>query len=113
MKTRSRFAMWWPVCLMLLPCGTSWAVPGADDHANLPMRGIVAVTLVLNWLAQTFEALRASGCTVLMSTHAQSVAMRLATRAVLLDRGALVQDTGPGGDARALLAESGVAGERR
>lgn len=48
MKTRSRFAMWWPVCLMLLPCGTSWAVPGADDHANLPMRGIVAVTLVID-----------------------------------------------------------------
>ncbi|MCL4523434.1 MAG: heme ABC exporter ATP-binding protein CcmA [Acidobacteria bacterium] len=67
----------------------------------------------LDWLTATLETLRASGCTVLMSTHAQSVVMPLATRAVLLERGALVQDTGPGGDASALLAETGAAGERR
>ncbi len=67
----------------------------------------------LDWLAQTLEALRDSGCTVLMSTHGKSEAMSLASRAVLLDRGALVQDTGPDGDVRGLLAEAGVTGERR
>ena len=67
----------------------------------------------LAWLAATFEGLRAAGCTVLMSTHGQSEAISLATRALLLDHGALVQDTGPGGDARALLAEAGAAGDRR
>ncbi len=67
----------------------------------------------LLWLASTLASLRDSGCTVLMSTHVQSEAMSLATRAVLLDRGALAQDTGPGGDTRALLANAGVAGERR
>ncbi len=67
----------------------------------------------LNWLGKTLAALGDSGCTVLMSTHGQSEAMSLATRAVLLDAGALVRDTGPGGDVRSLLAEAGVAGERR
>jgi ABC-2 type transport system ATP-binding protein len=67
----------------------------------------------LDWLASTLESLRDAGCTVLMSTHGQSKAMSLATRALLLDRGALVQDTGPDGDARALLANAGMTGERR
>ncbi len=67
----------------------------------------------LDWLASTLESLRASGRTVLMSTHGQSEAMSLATRALLLDRGALVQDTGPNGDARALLSNAGATGERR
>ncbi len=67
----------------------------------------------LDWLAKTLETLRGAGCTVLMSTHARSEVMSLATRAVLLDRGALVQDTGPGGDTRALLAEAGRAGAGR
>jgi ABC-type proline/glycine betaine transport system ATPase subunit len=48
-----------------------------------------------------------------MSTHAQSEAISLATRAVLLDRGALVQDTGAGGDPRTLLADAGHAGAAR
>ncbi|MBI1749775.1 MAG: heme ABC exporter ATP-binding protein CcmA [Acidobacteria bacterium] len=70
----------------------------------------------LGWLAKTLEDLRASGCTVLMSTHGQSEALALSTRAVLLDRGALVRDTGPGGDPRALLSDAGPdasGGERR
>lgn len=67
----------------------------------------------LDWLASTLESLRDAGCTVLMSTHGQSEAMSLATRALLLDCGALAQDTGPGGDTGTLLAHAGATGERR
>ncbi|HEV8384387.1 MAG TPA: ABC transporter ATP-binding protein [Candidatus Acidoferrales bacterium] len=67
----------------------------------------------LDWLVTTLGSLRVAGCTILMSTHAQSEAISLATRAVLLDRGALVQDTGAGGDPRTLLADAGHAGAAR
>lgn len=67
----------------------------------------------LEWFASTLAELKHAGCTVLMSTHSESDAASLATRALLLDRGVLLQDSGPGGDVRALLAGASPTGERQ
>lgn len=60
------------------------------------------------WLNGRLESLRASGCTVLMSTHGRSEALALATRAVSMEMGSVVRDTGPGCDSRQVLAEVGA-----
>lgn len=56
------------------------------------------------WIGATLARLRDDGCTVLMSTHARNESLDLATRAILLRGGRLEQDSGPGGDPRAMLA---------
>jgi heme exporter protein A len=55
------------------------------------------------WLSETLARLRSEGCTVIMSTHARSESLELATRAVLLGGGRVAEDTRPGGDQRPLL----------
>jgi heme ABC exporter ATP-binding subunit CcmA len=58
----------------------------------------------LAWFAATLARLRASGATVVMSTHARNESLDIVTRAVALERGRVVHDSGPGGDPRPLLA---------
>ena len=55
------------------------------------------------WLSETLARLRSQGCTMIMSTHARSESLELATRAVLLGGGRVAQDT-RGGDPQPLLA---------
>jgi len=55
------------------------------------------------WLARTVAALRKSGVTIIMSSHEQSAALALATRAIAIRGGALVDDSGPNGDVRAIV----------
>lgn len=54
------------------------------------------------WLSQALAGLRSQGCTTIMSTHARSETLDLATRAVLLGGGRLAEDTRKG-DPRPLL----------
>jgi ABC-type multidrug transport system ATPase subunit len=46
------------------------------------------------WLAGTLSKLRQSGATVIMSSHGQSEALTLATRAVAMRNGAVIEDSG-------------------
>jgi heme exporter protein A len=57
----------------------------------------------LAWLAATVSALCKSGATVVMSSHEQSAALALATRAIAIREGALVDDSGPNGNVRAII----------
>jgi heme exporter protein A len=56
-----------------------------------------------SWLAQTLSALRKTGATVIMSSHGQSEALTLATRAIAMRNGTLTEDSGPHGNARAII----------
>jgi heme exporter protein A len=55
------------------------------------------------WLGESLARLRREGCTMIMSTHARSESLELATRAVLLGGGRVAEDT-RGSDPAALLA---------
>ena len=55
------------------------------------------------WLSKTLARLRSEGCTMMMSTHARSESLELATRAVLLGGGRVAEDT-RGGDPAPFLA---------
>ena len=55
------------------------------------------------WLGETLARLRREGCTMIMSTHARSESLELATRAVLLGSGRVAEDT-RGSDPAPLLA---------
>jgi heme exporter protein A len=57
----------------------------------------------LAWLSERLAGLRSQGSTVIMSTHARSESLDLATRAVVLAGGRLAEDTGAGGNLAALL----------
>lgn len=56
------------------------------------------------WLAATLARLRESGCTILMTTHGNSEAHALVTRAVRLASGVIADDSGEQGDPRPILA---------
>lgn len=57
------------------------------------------------WLSATLRRLRAEGRTILMSTHARNEDLDIFSRAVLLASGRVEQDTGAGGNPRALFNE--------
>ncbi len=57
----------------------------------------------VGWLTETLKQLHAAGCTVLMSTHGHNQTLALVTRAVRLEAGAVLRDSGPGGDPRRVL----------
>lgn len=69
-----------------------------DEPASGLDRGGVA------WLAETLSALKAGGCTILMSTHTKSELLRLVTRAISLSGGRVERDSGPGGNPESILA---------
>jgi heme exporter protein A len=58
----------------------------------------------LGWFGERLAQLKASGATVVMSTHARNESLDLASRVVALNGGTLAEDSGRTGDAAALLA---------
>jgi heme ABC exporter ATP-binding subunit CcmA len=56
-----------------------------------------------SWLAATLNKLRQTRATVIMSSHGQSEALTLATRAIAMRNGAMIEDSGTNGNARAII----------
>jgi len=59
--------------------------------------------LGISWFVETLRGLRDSGRTLLMSLHGESEVSNLATRAIRLDAGSLVDDTRTGSSFRSIL----------
>ena len=59
----------------------------------------------LLWFSATLRALRAAGCTIIMSTHARNEGTDIFTRAIAISAGRVERDTGAAGDPRPLLEE--------
>jgi len=74
-----------------------------DEPASGLDRGGVA------WLARTLGEIRDRRCTVIMTSHGHSEAVEFATRAIAMRGGAVVADSGSGGDLRAILDREIVA----
>ena len=68
-----------------------------EPGAGLDRQGI-------QWFSARLAQLRASGATVVMSTHARNESLELATRVVALAGGAVAEDSGSGGDPAPILA---------
>jgi ABC-type multidrug transport system ATPase subunit len=66
-----------------------------------PATGLDPLGIV--WLANSLRALNQAGCTIVMSLHGESEISALATRAVRLDAGAVVDDTKSGASLRSIL----------
>jgi heme ABC exporter ATP-binding subunit CcmA len=59
----------------------------------------------LLWLAQTLRSFRASGRTIIMSTHARNEVTDIFTRAIAIAAGRVQRDTGAAGNPQPLLEE--------
>ncbi len=64
--------------------------------------------LGIAWLANSLRELNRAGCTIVMSLHGESEISALATRAVRLDAGAVVDDTNSGASLRSILNFGGA-----
>ena len=72
-----------------------------EPSAGLDHQGV-------RWFAETLGELGArGGCTVVMSTHGRNPLVPLANRAVTLEAGRVVRDTGPGAAADRVMTEAG------
>jgi len=65
------------------------------------------------WLADVARSTHANGCTILMTAHNQDETTELATRAIAMRAGAFVADSGPRGDARAVIDAEFTSAARR
>jgi heme exporter protein A len=65
------------------------------------------------WLAEIARSTHANGCTILMTAHNQDETTELATRAIAMRAGAVVADSGPRGDARAVIDAEFTSAARR
>ncbi len=72
-----------------------------EPAAGLDQQGLI-------WLAETLRNLRASGCTIVMSTHARNEVTDIFTRAIVIAAGRVQRDTGAAGDPQPLLEEMKV-----
>jgi heme exporter protein A len=64
------------------------------------------------WLTETLRGLHTAGATILMSTHGRNETLAIATRAVCLEGGSVVEDTAAGGDLRQVLDGAAGLGRR-